>query len=328
MSAAEAKQARKQAYFAKLVKLFDEYPKVFLVFADNVGSNHMQKIRISLRGKAVILMGKNTMIRKAIRGHVQNNPNLEALLPHVKGNIGFVFTKGDLNDVRKKIIENRVPAVAKPGAISPLTVIIPKGNTGLEPTQTAMLQALNIQSKINKGQIEIVNDVTLLTEGQKVGASEAALLAKLDIKPFSYGLAIKTVYDNGAIYDAKVLDLTDDDILAKFSAGVKNIAAIGLKIGYPTIASVPHSVARGYKNVASLALGTTYTFPKVEKLRQYLANPAAFAAAAAPAAAKGGDKKGDAKKDAAPVKKEAPPPAAAAAEEEDGDVGFGLFGDD
>jgi len=326
MSAAEAKQARKQAYFAKLVKLFDEYPKVFLVFADNVGSNHMQKIRISLRGKAVILMGKNTMIRKAIRGHVQNNPNLEALLPHVKGNIGFVFTKGDLNDIRKRILENRVPAVAKPGAISPLTVIIPKGNTGLEPTQTAMLQALNIQSKINKGQIEIVNDVVLLTEGQKVGASEAALLTKLDIKPFSYGLAIKTVYDNGAIYDAKVLDLTDDDILAKFSAGVKNIAAIGLKIGYPTIASIPHSVARGYKNVASVALGTTYSFPKVEKLRQYLANPSAFTTA--PAVVKGGDKKGDAKKpDAAPVKKEAPPPAAPA-EEEDGDVGFGLFGDD
>ncbi len=30
------------------------------------------------------------------------------LLPHIKGNVGFVFTKDDLSDVRSKILENRV----------------------------------------------------------------------------------------------------------------------------------------------------------------------------------------------------------------------------
>ena len=45
--------------------------------ADNVGSKQMQQIRMSLRGKAVVLMGKNTMMRKAIRGHLENNPALE-----------------------------------------------------------------------------------------------------------------------------------------------------------------------------------------------------------------------------------------------------------
>ena len=55
----------------------DEYPKLFLVGVDNVGSKQMQQIRQSLRGRAEVLMGKNTMIRKAIRGHLDNNPNLE-----------------------------------------------------------------------------------------------------------------------------------------------------------------------------------------------------------------------------------------------------------
>merc|ERR1719318_2388715 len=59
---------------------------------------------------AVILMGKNTMMRKAIRGHMENNPALEKLLPHIKGNVGFVFTKMDLVDVRNKILDNRVGA--------------------------------------------------------------------------------------------------------------------------------------------------------------------------------------------------------------------------
>jgi ribosomal protein L10 len=47
------------------------------VNADNVGSKQMQQIRISLRGHAIVLMGKNTMMRKAIRGHLSNNPKLE-----------------------------------------------------------------------------------------------------------------------------------------------------------------------------------------------------------------------------------------------------------
>lgn len=62
-------------------QLLDDYPKCFVVGADNVGSKQMQQIRMSLRGKAVVLMGKNTMMRKAIRGHLENNPALEKCVP-------------------------------------------------------------------------------------------------------------------------------------------------------------------------------------------------------------------------------------------------------
>lgn len=82
-------------------QLLDEYPKCFLVGADNVGSTQMQQIRIALRGHSIILMGKNTMMRKAIKDHLETNPALEKLLPHIKGNVGFVFTRGDLVEVRK-----------------------------------------------------------------------------------------------------------------------------------------------------------------------------------------------------------------------------------
>lgn len=80
----------------------DEYPKCFIVGADNVGSKQMQQIRMSLRSHAIVLMGKNTMMRKAIKGHLENNPALEKLLPHIKGNVGFVFTRGDLVEVCKR----------------------------------------------------------------------------------------------------------------------------------------------------------------------------------------------------------------------------------
>jgi len=315
MAGAESSE-RKQAYFNKLVKLLDEYPKIFIVIADNVGSAHMQSIRKALRGKAVVLMGKNTMIRKAIRGHLQNNASLEALLPAIKGNIGFIFTKGDLTEIKKIIIDNKVSAPAKAGAIAPCDVVVAAGNTGLEPTQTSFLQALNIPSKITRGQIEITNYIPLIKEGNKVGASESNLLAKLNIRPFKYGLKIKTVYDNGSMYDAKVLDLTDDDIISKFKNGVRNVASVSLAVGYPTLASLPHSLARGYKNLLSIAVATDFTFPNAEKVKKYLANPGAFAAAA-PATSAKEDKKAPAKEE---KKKEEPKE-----EEEEEDMGLGLF---
>jgi len=305
---------RKQAYFAKLAKLLEEYPKIVIVGADNVGSNHMQKIRKSLRGKGVLLMGKNTMVRKSIRGAAENNPKLSAVLPFVRGNVGLIFAKDDLSIIKKIVSENRVSAPAKSGAIAPCDVIVPAGPTGMEPTQTSFLQALNIASKIVKGQVEIINDVKLIVTGQKVGSSESTLLSKLNIKPFSYGLGIQTIYDEGSIYDSAVLDMTDDDIVSKFRNGVKNVAAVSLAIGYPTVASLPHLVINGYKNVLSISLATDYTIKQAEALKAYLANPSAFAVATTTAAPT----------KAAPVKEEKPKKEEPK-EEEDDDMGLGLF---
>jgi large subunit ribosomal protein LP0 len=286
MSRGEGKKAdRKKSYWTRLVSLLDEYTRVLVVTADNVGSKHMQQIRKAMRGKAVLLMGKNTMIRKAIRDHLEKTPALEGLLPYVKGNIGLVFTNGDLSDIRTKLTELKVQAAAKAGSIAPVDVVVPAGNTNMEPTKTSFFQALSIPTKINRGTIEIINDIHLLTVGNKVSLSQAALLQMLGIRPFQYGLKVTTVYDNGAVYPAAVLDLTDDDILKKFFSGVNNVAALSLQIGFPTVVSVPHSVMNGYKNLIAISVMTDYTFPGAEKIKQLLSDPAAFAAAQAAAAA-------------------------------------------
>jgi len=276
MSLANSVLARKQCYFAKLTQLLEEYSKVFIVTADNVGSNQMQKIRQSLRGEATILMGKNTMMRKAIRDHLTKNPQWEQILPLIKDNVGFVFVSGDLGSVRSKILASKLVAPAKAGTIAPNDVWVPRGTTGMEPTQTAFLQSMNIPSKISRGQIEIVQDVFLIKTGQKVGTSEATLLTKLNIKPFSYGLSIKHVYDNGVVYEASVAARKEEDLLGKFCGAVNNIAALGLEIGYPTIASLPHSVIDGFKNVLAVGMNADYSFQELEQVKNVLENPGPF----------------------------------------------------
>uniref|UniRef100_A0A8C9NZ82 60S acidic ribosomal protein P0 n=1 Tax=Spermophilus dauricus TaxID=99837 RepID=A0A8C9NZ82_SPEDA len=310
----------KSNYFLKIIQLLDDYPKCFIVGADNVGSKQMQQIRMSLRGKAVVLMGKNTMMRKAIRGHLENNPALEKLLPHIRGNVGFVFTKEDLTEIRDMLLANKVPAAARAGAIAPCEVTVPAQNTGLGPEKTSFFQALGITTKISRGTIEILSDVQLIKTGDKVGASEATLqkwLNMLNISPFSFGLIIQQVFDNGSIYNPEVLDITEETLHSRFLEGVRNVASVCLQIGYPTVASVPHSIINGYKRVLALSVETEYTFPLAEKVKAFLADPSAFVAAAPVAAAT----------TAAPVAAAAPAKVEAKeeSEESDEDMGFGLF---
>ena len=203
-----------------------------------------------------------------------------------------------------------MPAPARVGAIAPIDVVVPAGGTGMDPSQTSFFQVLNIATKINKGAVEIVSDVNLIKAGDKVGSSEAALLSKLKICPFSYGLKIVNVYENGNVYSPAVLDITDEVICKAFAAGVRNIAAVSLATGFATQASVPHSLVNGYKNVLAVSLATDYTFPLAQKAKDYLANPGAHAAAAPAAAAAG-----------APAAK-APPPKE---EEEEEEMGMSLF---
>lgn len=311
---------KKKEYWDRLLNLLDEYPQLLVVGADNVGSFHMQQIRQSLRGSAVILMGKNTVMRRAIHSHLENNPKLNALLPLLKGNVGLVFTHESLATVRTRIMENRKGAPAKTGSISPCDVIVPPGPTGQEPTKTSFFQALQIQTRINRGQIEIQNPVHLLSTGDKVTASQAELLKILNINPFSYGLQVLHVYDNGTVYSAEALALTDEDILQKFYAGVNNVAALSLEIGYPTVASVPHSLRNAYKNLLAISIGTDYTFEGSAELKELLSDPekmAALQASAAAAASSTGD--GDAGAAAAAAQEDE-------GEEEDVDIGGGLFG--
>jgi len=309
----KSRQVWKADYFEKAQGLLTNYNRLFVVDADNVSSRQFQDIRRGLRGVADILMGKNTMMKKVIRQMLGNNPDLEKLLPHIRKNIGFVLTNGDLKEIRDLVMSYKVQAPARAGAISDVDVIVPPQNTGLGPEKTSFFQALSIPTKISRGSIEITGSVHLLRPGDKVGQSESALLNMLKISPFTYGLDIVQVYDSGSVFSPEVLDITPEDIRARFCGAVSNVAAVSLAIGYPTLASVPHSIANGFKNLMAVAAVTDIEFAQVETLKAYLADPSAFAVAAPVASA---------------AATEAPKEAAAAAESEpdsDDSMGFGLF---
>jgi len=289
-SAGTKRKARKEKYRVKFEKLLEEYKNVLIVGVDNVGSLQMQKVRIALRGTAIMIMGKNTLMRMIMRKIMEKNPRLEALLPHVRGNMGMIFTNDDLAKIRQIVTEYKVPAGAKSGTLAPSDVFVPPGPTGLDPGQTGFFQALNIATKIVKGSIEIVNQVHLIKKGDKVTSSAVALLAKLDIKPFFYGIVALQVYENGSVYPAQVLDITPDELLERFMKGVNTLRALSLAARWPSELTLPFQIASGFRKLLALSLATNYKFKEAEAFEKAAASGAA-APKAAPAAKKD-DKKG------------------------------------
>lgn len=301
---------KKRAYKARLESYLEEYPNILIISVDNVGSNQMQKVRMAMRGRAVVLMGKNTMIRRIFRDNMEKRPALEELLPFIVGNVGLVFCNDEIIAIRDIVEELKVPAAAKTGGIAPVDVFVPAGPTTLDPGQTSFFQALNILTKINRGSIEIMTTVHLVKAGEKVSSSAVALMSKLDIQPFFYGIKVLNVYENGSVYAASVLDITPEILSGKFFSAVSVIASLGLQIGYPCMATVGHSLANAFQKLVSISLATEYTFEQSQKFKDYLADPSAFAA---PAAAE----------EEKPA--EAAKPESSEEESSSGGDGFGLF---
>merc|ERR1712000_584372 len=155
----------------------------------------------------------------------------------------------------------------------------------MEPGKTSFFQALGVPTKIARGTIEITADLKLVEAGTKVGASEATLLNMLNISPFTYGMSISQVYDQGNAFPPSVLDIEESQLLKSFSSAIATIAAISLAANFPTLPSIMHSLVNSYKKVLAVAVETEYSWPEIEELKDRIANPDAYASAAPVAAA-------------------------------------------
>lgn len=327
MGATKKTKARKNVLWAELVDAVCKYEKCLFVSTDNVTSKQISLMRRSFREKnAVLICGKNTMMRAALtelstkpvegdddyENKIANwveRPHLEKIIGQLRGNISLIFTNGDLTQVADVLDSQVRAAPAKSGAIAPKDVVIPAGPTGLDPRQTGFFGNLGIATKIVKAQIEILNDNTVIVEGEKITPGQASLLDKLKICPFEYKMEIKKLLMDGAVFDAAVLRITVSKVQEIFSARAANITALSLGSGYVTAAAAPHLIMNAFKNLAAISFATDFSFPQAAALKAAAKAAPVAAAAGGAAAAKVEEKEEEVE------------------EEADMDMG-GMFGDD
>lgn len=308
---------KKYALWLKLWECLDKYNKVLVFTCTNIGAHIIHDIRQAIREyNAVIVMGKNTLIKKGIEVKMappkegdadyetrsktyKPMPQLKKILALCEGHMGLIFCNGNLSEIKKILNKYECRKGAKVGVRAPDDVILPAGPTGLDPKQTGFFQALNIQTKIVKTQIDIINPSKIINAGQKLNASECSLLDKLGIKPFVFRLDVQSVYDNGNIYSPKVLDITNTDIFNIMRKGANNLTAVSLQAGYPTELSVKQSLFRGFKYMIGIGLESKYEFKELKSWKEAASKPVAVQAA--PTAAKVEIKKEEEKKEEEPA---------------------------
>ncbi|EEQ81793.1 hypothetical protein NCER_101630 [Vairimorpha ceranae BRL01] len=249
MTVKESK-VRKQNTYEKAKECFTSYNSFALVSMDNIVSNQLKEMKRAWGPSSTFLTGKNTAIRKALK-----ELNREDLLDKVRGNISLIFFKEDVKKVKEVIDLFERESVAKVGDIAQSDVWIKAHVTGMTSEKTGYFQTLGIPTKITKGKIEIMQDFLVLNDGDKVGPSQANLLALINIKPFKYKMKIFSVYENGEFYDPSLIDVSENDIKEVYSKAIRDVAMFSIGTDTITQASVPYEISRAFRNVLNFGFG-------------------------------------------------------------------------
>jgi len=282
---------RKRDIVTRLCQSFTDYKQCVVVALDNVSTNQIHMARNLLRKgehKGEMIVGKNTLIRKALKFKTQEpnpssedyedhkkwtqDPKLSALEPLLRLNIGLVFSDEPYTELKTKIEAEVVKQPVRTGVIAPCNVTIPAGPTGLETGLIDIFHKLNIQCKTVKSAIEVVKDCKIITKGDKVSEGATRLCSMLSIIPFEYALNFVAVYLDGVILDSEILDMKDDVILDGFKEFSGYLTALSLGANIPNSLSVPHFIGNSFKQLLAIGEESGYSFKQLEELKLAGAN--------------------------------------------------------
>ncbi len=257
---------RKLETVAKLVEALQNHKTIGIVAMESIAAKTVQKLRADLRDRAKIVVAKNTLMRIALEQ--SKITGAEQLMDFCKGSVSFLFTNDSPYSIANYLDKNKVKAAAKGGQISPISVTVPKLNTGQPPgTIISLLNSVGLPTRIEGGTVAVPTDTQVLEPGDVVSATLAAVLTQLGIEPFEVGLSVDVVLENGEL-------ILHDDLIVDFDAvrtdliyAHKAAVAISLSSGFITSDTAPQVIAKAHQNALAVAAEIGYindeTAPRV-----------------------------------------------------------------
>jgi large subunit ribosomal protein L10 len=264
----EVDDIKKNAKAYKLIGLVDIY---------GIPAQQVQQIRRNLRGKAVIKVTRNTLIRHAfneIGGNVKN------LSKYISGHSAIIFTNDNPFKLFKQLEKTKTKMAAKAGEKAPEDIVIASGPTSFKPGPiVGELQQAGIPAAIEGGKVRIKETKTVVKKGGVISAKLAAILIKLDIKPMDVGVFLQAAFHDGSIYEPSVLAVDETVILGQIQLAGRQAFNLSVNAAIPTketasaILTKAVRVARGLaveaaiyeKDVVDAIIGKAYREGQVLK---------------------------------------------------------------
>lgn len=262
MSGTTVESIRKTEMYNKTRDLFSTHNNYMLICVKRVKSTQFKEAKSALDSKIKLLFAKNKIIKKALND--LDSKKYEKLIEKLHGDVVIVFYDGvnpkTLLDV---FAAHMRKANAVAGDVSPTDVIIPAGPTGLGPEKINIFQAARMNTKINKGKIDLVADHKILNAGDVVRISDAGLLKMLNILPFEFGLDIMQCFEGEEIFAKDLLLIGEEEISKLIADSISSIAALSLGSGGSTACSVPYEISNAFADVVKVSLAIDFSIKEL-----------------------------------------------------------------
>lgn len=270
LSSSKSGLTRKQTQIESITKLAEDNSVIGIADLDGISSKAIQGIRRSLRSgevTATIKVAKNTLKTLAlVKLHKKvNKKTIDQFISNIDGSCALIFSNTSPFKLQRYLNQNKVPAPAKAGQISPVDVYIPEGTTNLDPGPIiSELGSIGLQTRIDKGKIRITKTAKVLSVGDTVTETHAAVLTRLGIQPFSVSLKIGCVLEDGEVLDGTILDVDEEKIINDLQSAYMNALAIAVnpQVAYYSKESIPALLGFAVRQALGLSLEANYPTDK------------------------------------------------------------------
>jgi len=253
----------------ELAQDLSSHQVVGLVQLEQISSKILQKVRKQLRGEAEIKVAKNSIKVRALEEAAKKSKdkNLALLKDQITGSSAFILTNTNPFRLAAFLKNNKVPAPAKVGMVAPEEVVIPAGNTGIQPGPIiSEFAAVDVPTRIDAGQIRITKDTTVVRKGEKISRILAVVLSRLKMEPFEMGLELATAYDAGVLLTADDLAIDYEKTKTDLQSAHTHALNLALTSHIPTALTIHHLLAKTALEASNLSVYANIPTPKTIKM--------------------------------------------------------------
>jgi len=224
----------------ELTSLMNKYPVIGVLDLCKTPASALQKIKMNLKGKALIRVAKRRMILYAM-----DKAKKENLKEYIKGYPALILTNEDPFKLFMNIKKQMIPANAKPGDVPEEDIEIKAGPTELMPGPAiSTLSKVKIPAKVDKGKIAVMRDFVACKAGQPVSLDLASALQLLKLQPMSVGLNVVLFEDKGTIYKAEDMFVDETKLLNDIQLAIQNAFNLAINADYPTKETIGFMLAK------------------------------------------------------------------------------------
>jgi len=251
----------KQEEVDELVDFIGSFNSVGIVGVAGIPSRQLQAMRRELHGSADVRMSRNTLTVRALE---EVNDGVEELTQYVAGQVALIGTNDNPFGLFKQLEASKTPAPINAGEVAPNDVVIPEGDTGVDPGPfVGELQTVGAAARIQDGSIMVTEDSKVLEEGEAVDDDLANVLTELGIEPKEVGLDLKGVYSDGVLFEPEELEIDVDEYEADIRSAAAAARNLSVNAAYPTAATAGTLLAKASGEAKSVGLFAEIESPDV-----------------------------------------------------------------